>query len=124
MEISNRYKPIINLVKLLLPNYVFSPRPCVGISNRVHYIDIHYIPKLDSNEDTWEYVGFLCLESIHILSIKPTEIILSVPHFNSITTKLIVDWKSIGIQFNASESNSETDYFHYYSIGLNNEDNT
>lgn len=122
MEISNKFKPIMKLVNLLAPNYIFSPRTCVGISNRATYVDIHYIP--DLNDEYWAYVGFLRLSTAHIIPDKPTEILLAVPYLNNLTKNLIKDWESIGIYFKACESNSESDYFHYYVIGINDADST
>lgn len=123
MEISNKFKPIMKLVSLLAPNYVFSPRPCVGVSNIAHFIDIHWVPD-PSDTEYWIYVGFLCLESIHIKSIKPTEIILGIPYQLTHAKNLIKDWGRIGIYFKESESNFKECYFHYYNIGIDDADNT
>ena len=121
IEISNKYKSVIKLVNLLLPNYIFSPRK-IG-EDVMYYIAIHHIEESDiPNGDTWEYVGFLSLHSIHIEPSKPTDIILGIPYLVANTKKLIEDWKNIGIHFIASEDNSASDYFHYYSIGINDED--
>lgn len=122
MIINKKFKPIMELVSLLTPNYVFSPRPCVGASNKAHYIDIHWVPELSS--EYWVYVGFLCLESIHIKSIKPTETILAIPSQNTYAKKMIKDWRSIGIHCKGSKFNSNGFYYHYYSIRINDADNT
>lgn len=123
MEISNKFKPIMELVSLLAPNYIFSPRPYVGISNIAHYIDIHWVPD-PSDTEYWVYVGFLCLESIHIKSIKPTEIILGIPYQLTHSKDLLKTWRSIGIHCKGSKSNSKEDYFHYYSIRIDDADST
>lgn len=117
MIINKKFKPIMKLVSLLAPNYAFSPRPCVGVSNKAHYIDIHYIPE-NADREYWIYVGFLCLEPIHIKSIKPTEIILAIPAQTTYAKKLIKDWRGIGIRCKGSKFNSNGYYYHYYTIRI------
>lgn len=117
MEISNKFKPIMKLVNLLAPNYIFSPRSCVGVSNKASYIDIHYIP--DLNDEYWAYAGFLRLSTAHIIPDKPTEILLAVPFLNDLTKNLIKDWKSIGIYFKACK---DRELHHYYIIGIHDAD--
>ena len=119
MEISNKFKPIMKLVNLLAPNYTFSPRSCVGVSNKASYIDIHWVPELDS--EYWAYVGFLRLSTTHIIPDKPTEILLAVPYLNNLTKNLIKDWKSIGIYFKACK---DRELHHYYIIGIHDADST
>lgn len=120
MKINNKFKPIVKLVNLLMPNYILNPRACIGISNRAPYIDIYYIP--DLNSEYRAYVGFLCLKTVHVIPDNPTAIILAVPYLNSLTKNLIKDWKSIGVYFKAWKCAYKQEY--YYIIGINDAENT
>lgn len=120
MEI-NKFKPIMTLVSLLAPNYKFNLNRLCTVSDS-KFIDIHWVP--DPSSEYYIYVGFLCLESIHIKSIKPTEIILGIPYQLTHAKNLIKDWRSIGIHCKGSKSNSKEDYFHYYSIRIDDADST
>lgn len=117
MRISNKVKHLIKLVNMLLPKYEFDiPMEATVFK----YIDISYPLPYANNEP--RYVGTILLNRRHSHPFKSTDIVLSLPtDSSSFREKLIKEWKSIGISFEADKTNSNENYYYYYKIWV--EDN-
>ena len=119
MIINQEVTRLIHLVNTLLSKYEFT-MPLEATSYT--YIDIGY--PLPSAHNEPRYVGTILLNRIHSYPFKPTDTVLGLPSYtSSFKEKLIKEWKSIGIGFEADKTNSDRNHYHYFRIWIEDDRN-
>lgn len=120
MRISNKVKSILKLVSVLPPNYKFS-KPMEGsIYNSIH---IDYDFKANGYSHNLCYIGTICLNHKVAVPFKSTDIILRISTQSPFKRRILKEWRSIGIILEVSKNNSKKDYYQYYKVELNDDEN-
>ena len=108
---NNNVKRLLKLIGTLLPSYKF-----IQVSET--RIEISY--RFTSIPKRTLYIGFFIISTMKVPKAN-SYVTFAMP--KDIPFNVLKDWINIGITLEASKNNSKKDYYQYYKIELNDDEN-